>query len=192
MKKFCQGFIDPISLFALGFLVVSVIKGIEKDPVWFKKMALTLVIISFLPYIISSFTDALKFSKEGYATKKLLSAVSTNTTKGSQVLVIVDPVESYEKSVSLKTYLHYEDEIDLFGYPLVKDQKDADYQVYVDGWKSYFEGKQFENMSSKPALLIFLDNKLIESFFAKTNLLRNDYLPVDIGNSTFALLKKIN
>jgi len=186
-----ERYLLPSSL-GIGFFVASIIKMIDKDQLKYRKIVLTLIIVSFLPYMFSSCTDAIKFSKEGYATKKLLSAVSTNTTKGSQVLVIVDPVESYEKSVSLKTYLHYEDEIDLFGYPLVKDQKDADYQGYVDGWKSYFEGKQFENMSSKPALLIFLDNKLIESFFAKTNLLRNDYLPVDIGKSTFALLKKIN
>ena len=179
------------SSFGLGFFVASVIKGIEKDPVWFKKMALILVIISFLPYMVSSFTDALKFSKEGYSTKKLLSAISTNYSTGSQTLVIVDPVEHYEKSVSLKTYLFYEDKIDLFGYAMAKKENNADYQGYVDGWKSYFKGRQYENLTSKPEILIFLDNKMVDSFFINSGLFRNEYSPVEIGNSPFALFREI-
>jgi hypothetical protein len=37
-----------------------------------------------------------------------------NHVQGSQVLMIADPVESYEMSVSLKTYLFYEDNINLY------------------------------------------------------------------------------
>jgi hypothetical protein len=185
-----ERYLLPTSL-GLGFFVASIIKGIDKDQVWFKKIVLAFIIISFLPYMVTSFASAVKFSKEGYATKRLLSAVSTNYRKGSQLLVIVDPVESYEKSVSLKTYLFYEEEIDLFGYPIVKDDKNADYQGYVDGWKSYFYGSQYENMTSQPELLIFLDTKMVDNFFVKSNLLRNEYLPVNMGSSPFALLKKI-
>ena len=184
-----ERYLLPSSL-GLGFFVASIIKGIDKDQLWYKKIVLTIITISFLPFIFSSCTDAIKFSKEGYSTKRLLSAVSTNYRKGSQLMVIVDPVESYEKSVSLQTYLFYEEEIDLFGYPIVKDNKDADYQGYVDGWKSYFNGKQYENMTSQPELLIFLDNKMVDSFFAKFKFLKNEYMPVDIGKSPFALLKK--
>lgn len=185
-----ERYLLPSSL-GLGFFVASIIKGIDKDQLRYRKIVLTIITISFLPFMFSSCSEAIKFSKEGYATKRLLSAVSTNYMKGSQLLVIADPVESYEKSVSLKTYLFYEEEIDLFGYPIVKDDKNADYQGFVDGWKSYFYGNQFENMSRKPALLIFLDNKMVDSFFVKSNLLRNEYLPVNMGNSPFALLKKI-
>jgi hypothetical protein len=184
-----ERYLLPSSL-GLGFFAASIIKGIDKDQLWYKKIVLTIITISFLPFIFSSCTDAIKFSKEGYSTKRLLSAVSTNYRKGSQLMVIVDPVESYEKSVSLQTYLFYEEKIDLFGYPIVKDNKDADYQGYVDGWKSYFNGKQYENMTSQPELLIFLDNKMVDSFFAKFKFLKNEYMPVDIGKSPFALLKK--
>jgi hypothetical protein len=185
-----ERYLLPSSM-GLGFFVASIVKGIEKDQERLRKTVLTFIIISFVPYMFSSCTEAIKFSSEGYSTRKLLSEVSSNFKKGEQVLVIVDPVESYEKSVSLKVYLHYEEEIDLFGYPIVKDDKNADYQGYVDGWKSYFKGRQFENMTSMPELLIFLDNKMIDSFFVKSKLIRNEYMPVEIGNSPFALLKKI-
>jgi hypothetical protein len=184
-----ERYLLPSSL-GLGVLVAYVIKGIEKDPVWFKKIVSLFVIISFLPYMVSSFNDALKFSKEGDFTKKILSAISDNYSTGSQVLVIVDPVEYYEKSVSLKTYLFYEDKIDLFGYAEVMNTNSSDYQGYVDGWKSYFIGRQFENLTSKPELLIFFDRNMIDTFFIGSKLSRDDYSPVEIGNSPFALFRE--
>jgi len=177
------------STFGLGILVVTVIDGIEKDPPWFKKLALTFIILSFIPFIVNSYSDATEFSKEGRSTKNLLSAISTNYVRGSAAMVIVDPVELYEKSVSLKTYLFYEDNIDLFGYALIKDQNNAEYQRYVDGWKSYFLGRQLENLTSAPGLLIFLDKEMINEFFVRSKLPGSKYSQIEIGDSPFALFK---
>jgi hypothetical protein len=177
------------STLGLAYMVVALIRGIDSDHERFKKLAVFLVAVSFLPYLYSTISESVKFANEGKSTGKLLSAISKNNAIGSQVMVIVDPVLFYEKSVSLKTYLFYEDNIDLYGYVIPKDN-DPEYQGYVDGWKSYFEGKQYENMASKPGLLIFLDNNMIEEFFAKSNLPRNNYIAVEMGNTPFALLKE--
>jgi hypothetical protein len=179
------------STLGLSFFVVSLIRGIDKNLALFKKMALTLVLILLLPYMGSTISEAIKFAKEGKSTGSLLSAIRKNNVQGSQVLVIADPVESYEMSVSLKTYLFYEDNIDLYGFVLVKIDNSPDYQGYVEGWKSYFKGSQYENMTSKPGLLIFLDSKMVDDFFSKSNLPRNIYVPVEIGKSPYALLKSI-
>jgi hypothetical protein len=184
-----ERYLLPSSL-GLGFLVVTYIKGIYENPVWFKKIALILVIVSFLPFSFKSVTEAMEFSKEGNANKKLLSAISTNYVNGTQVIVIVDPVEFYEKSVSLKTYLFYENKIDLFGYPIIKDENSAENKGYIEGWKSYFDKKQFEDLPSRPGLLIFLDNQIIEKFFKTSKLSQQDYLQIEIGNSPFALFKE--
>ena len=138
----------------------------------------------------SSYTEAGKFTEEGIQTKKLLTAISTNLMPGNQVIAVADPVESYEYSVSLKTYLFYENKIDLFGYAMINKESSADYQEYVDGWRSYFQGKQFEDLTSKPQLLIFFDNRMIDDFFIRSGLSRSNYLPVEIGQSHFALLKE--
>jgi hypothetical protein len=177
------------SSFGLGFLIASFIKGIEENQGSFKKLVLTLVLVSFLPYLVTSFIDAAKFSKEGHATKRMFSAISSNHTSGSPVMVIVDPVDSYEISVSLKTYLKYEEKIDLFGYCIEKkDIKESD-QAFVDGWKSYFDGRLSANLTSAPELLIFLDNKLAEEFFRSSTLHQSDYKIIDVGDSPYALLK---
>jgi hypothetical protein len=180
------------STIGLGFLVVSFIKGFEENTGSFKKLALTLVMISFLPFLINAYTDAIRFSKEGTATKRLLSAISKNYIAGSQAMVIVDPIVSYEKSVSLKIYLNFEDKIDLYGYPLVINEDAESDAGLVEGWKSYFNDKLSENLNTKPGLLIFLDCLHVDKFFKTSNLLQSDYTAVDIGNSKFALLQEIN
>jgi hypothetical protein len=177
------------STLGLAFLVVTLLRDIEGDHERLKKIAAILIGISFLPNIYTTISESVKFAKEGESTGILLSDISQYNAIGKPVLVIVDPVLLYEKSVSLKTYLVYENNIDLFGYVIPKDN-DPDYQGYVDGWKSYFEGKQYENMPSKPGLLIFLDNKMIDEFFAKSNLPRNNYVTVEMGKTPFALLKE--
>jgi hypothetical protein len=180
------------SAFGLGFFVASCIKGIEENQGAFKKIVLTLVLVSFLPYTVASFNDARKFSKEGDATKSMFSAISSNHVDGSEVMVIVDPVDSYEISVSLKTYLKYEQKIDLYGYCIIKKDNNGSDQALTEGWKSYFDGRQFENLHSAPELLIFLDNKLTKEFFSTSALSRSDYLTVDLGDSPFALFKVKN
>jgi ABC-type cobalt transport system substrate-binding protein len=184
-----ERYLIPASI-GLGFLVVSLVKCIEEDPRWFKKMTIVLIVIAYIPFIVTSFNDATAFAKEGISTNKLLSAISSNYRKGDQTLVVVNPVLEYERSVSMKTYLFYEKNIDLYGYPLIISNDTLNYPDLVGGWKSYFQDKRFENMTSKPGLLIFLDNKIIDEFFILSKLLQQDYLPIGIGYSGFALLRK--
>jgi hypothetical protein len=180
------------SAFGLGFLVVSFIKDINENQGGFKKLVVTLVFVSFLPYLVTSFNDARRFSKEGNANKRMFSAISSNYVNGSQVMVIVDPVDSYEISVSLKTYLKYEQKIDLFGYCIInKDNNETD-KAYVEGWKSYFDGKQFENLTTAPELLIFLDNRLTKDFFKTSTVPQLGYSSIDLGDSPYALFKVTN
>jgi hypothetical protein len=186
-----ERYLIPSSL-GLGFLCATFIKGISKNPFWLKKTIFVLILVSFLPSLIKSFGDAKKFSKEGRETNELLSAVSANYIKGSQVLTVVDPVEHYEKSVSLKSYLFYEKSIDLFGYCFKKDGNNLDYQGYADGWKSYFKGKQLEHMASAPDLIIFFDKEMIDKFFENSKLSQDHYSKTLIKDSSFAILKEIS
>jgi hypothetical protein len=176
--------------FGLAFLAASYFKGIEENTWRYKKIILALVIISFIPAMVKSSADAIKFSNEGHETKTLLTAIANNYKEGNATLVIADPVQEYERSVSLKTFLYYENKIDLFGYAIIKEGDESKYPDYIGGWKSYFEGKQLENMTEKPALIIFLDNRMINEFFNRSDLSQDDYPAIGIGKSHYALLKE--
>jgi hypothetical protein len=175
----------------LGFLFVSFLKGVDENPLWFKKMAFVLVLVAFIPFAVISIIDAIDFSKEGKETKRLLTEISSNYLDGKQVMVVVDPIQDYERSISLKSYLFYENHIDLFGYPVINDNDALNYQNIIGDWKVYFEDKQFENMTSKPGLLVFLNSNVIDNFFKSSTLSQLDYLPVEIENSNFVLFKEI-
>jgi hypothetical protein len=175
--------------FGLAFLAATYFKGIKEDVKGYKKILLILAIISFVPALVKTSADAIRFSKEGHETKRLLASISENKEGEKSTLVIVDPVQDYESSVSLKTYLFHENEMDLYGYAIIKEGDDIKYPDYVGGWKSYFTEKQLENMPVKPALIIFLENQMINGFFAQSGLPQDDYSQLDIGDSRFALLK---
>jgi hypothetical protein len=184
-----ERYLLPVS-FGLGFLVITYIRSFENDARQLQAIATILFLVSFVPFVFSTTTAARRFSKDGYSTKKLLSAISANYQTGTPAMVIVDPVVSYEKSVSLKTYLNYVDKIDLFGYAMIKDQNNSDYAGIAESWKLYFDKKLPEDLTSKPELLIFLDKHLIDNFFKTSDYHHDDYFPIDVGDSSFALFRE--
>jgi hypothetical protein len=175
------------STFGLAFLVISWIA--EFDQGWFKKVALILVAVAFIPSFLKITAEASEFYEEGRQTNELLTSLSKNYNSGNQVMVVVDPVAHYEKSVSLKTYLFYQDGIDLYGYPLVNESETSENIGYIDGWKSYFEGKQYEQLKDKPAFIIFLDAGMVNKFFEFSKIPSNDYKPLALEKSSLALLE---
>ena len=103
------------------------------------------------------------------------------------MLLIADPVESYELSVSLKTWLAVTSDIRLSGYSFVrKDELEAN-QVYVEGWNSYFSGNLFDNKGMAPGLLIFLDKGLRNRFAESSVLDFNQNYRLLTETSRFAL-----
>jgi hypothetical protein len=178
--------------FGLGFLVAALIKGIEEKSGWLKKIVLFMVAVSFIPILLRSYNEAINFTQDGIAINKLLSGISNSYTKGTELLIVADPIESYENSVSLKSYLFYENSIDIFGFPMIDTADTKDFQSYLNGWKSYFNGRYFKDMTSKPDLIVLFDNNMIDEFFKRSTLLRQNYSSLEIGKSSFALLKQVH
>jgi hypothetical protein len=179
----------PTSI-GLAYFVVACVREIGDNPLWYRKVVYAVILISFLPLLAGAVKDAAIFAEEGKETGSLLSAVSANHETGKQVLVVVDPVDSYEASVSLKIYLFYENGIDLFGYSMPGEEDNSDFRAYNDGWKSYFSGKLFENLESKPELVIFLDSQLVDKFFESCHLVSSDYESVEFESFKYSLLKE--
>jgi hypothetical protein len=183
-----ERYLLPASL-GVGFLVASALMAMETDQFRIKKTVTILAIISFLPLLIGALSDAVEFSKDGRDTNRLLNALGQEKNNGETTLLVADPVFSYEISVSLKTYLIYEKDTDLFGYCLINEKDSTGSKSYVDGWKYYFDGRQLSDMQSTPGSLIFLDKTLVERFFGISGLLKQEYEKVEIGDSVYALYR---
>jgi len=184
-----ERYLLPTSI-GLAFFIVSCLKDVADNSLLYRKASYILILFSFLPYIIQVTNDASAFATEGRETDKLLDAIALNHEEGSQVLAVVDPMMSYEKSVSLKTYLFCENGLDLYGYPVMPDSDNVEMQGYLDGWESYFSGQLYENMTSKPGMLIFLDSRLSEKFFQSGPLMINNFEPVESGSYTYSVFKR--
>lgn len=173
--------------FGLGFFVVTVISRINIKGFFKENIALTVIVVSFLPNMVKSTHEAIDFSKDGFNTNRLLEAIPVNNKSEIDALLITDPVYFYELSVSLKTYLFYEKKIELYGYELLSRMQNEAGLAYIDGWKLHFNERLYANMTSRPELLIFFDRKQINAFFLTSSLTPGDYSEKDIGDSNFAL-----
>lgn len=183
-----ERYLLPSSL-GLGFLVAAIIRDVKVDIPSAGRTVVTLILISFLPHFIGALKDAVSFSRDGYSTKELISEIAANKNIQAPLLLIADPKYHFEKSISLRTYLLYEDKTELYSCLINSENNLTDYQGYIDGLKSYFKGRGFENLTSKPGLLIFLDNKLISDFFQNADLSAANYSPIKMKSTMYALYK---
>ena len=172
-----------------GFVVASILNGIKSDFLKAKIIIYLSVLISLSPLMLTSYNNARKFAEEGAALKSLLGGIRQNYIEGTNVLAVVDPINFYEQSYSLKTYLFLEQQITLYGYPLIKSGHDESYNSLINGWKGYFSGVQYEDLKSLPNLIIFLDTRLVKDFFNITKIDQEKYSQVLGISSSFALLK---
>lgn len=181
------------SAFGLGFFIAAWIKTMIRDnPEWLRIAVYLGILLLFISPLNQSIADAKAFAVEGRQTKELLPAISENFVNGNQAMVVADPVNHYELSVSLKTYLLFNDDIRLYGFPLVSDSIKEEDLDYVNGWKQYFEYPQDDEKSLNPELIIFLDKSMSDKFFEISGLNKNDYLSVlkTEKGSQYELLKK--
>jgi hypothetical protein len=185
---FYERYLLPSSI-GFGFLIASLINGIDGAFKRFRIISYTLVIISIAPLLLTSYEAACAFSREGKSISALVSAIKNNYRYGAGILLVVDPVEYYEQSYSLKQYLFLTENINLYGFPVLDKTRDKEMESLMDGWNSYFRDSHIENLSSPPGLIIFLDNNLVENFFSKTRLSHSDYSSVTLGNPDYTLLK---
>ena len=185
---FYERYLLPSSI-GFGFLIANLINGIDGSFKRIKIISYTLVIISISPLLMTSYEAATAFSREGRSISALLSAIKNSYRNGASVLLVVDPVEYYEQSYSLKKYLFLSESINLYGFPVIDKSMDEISESLLNGWNTYFRDARFENLNSPPDLIIFLDDKLIEDFFSDTRLSQNDYSIVTLGNPAYKLLE---
>ncbi len=174
----------------LAFLIAFIVFKIETKYLWLRKLIIIAVFVFSISPLDDSFRNALEFAKDGRFTNSLLSSVEDNIDEKTQLLIVVDPVQYYEQSVSLKYYLTINGVKNIYGHPLIKNYEDPFLQKLALGWLSYFEGKQMDQLTEPPGIIVFLDKAINESFFIQSHINPYDYINVLESSSPFALFVK--
>jgi len=118
---------------------------------------------------------ATAFAKEGIETNKLLLVIRNNLKSESKLLLVVDPVDRYEASYSIKTYLSYYGYDDIFAYPLTRFYRNSFERRLEKQWKEWFMGRGLQDVGGLPDGIVFLDKDQSELFFYQNPTLKDSY-----------------
>jgi len=176
------------STIGVSFFIVSLIRSIDNRFKWLKRLLLVVIIIVSLNPIRYSLREAYSFSDIGHDTNLLLSSIikySNGEDKG--ILLAVDPVVSYECTLSLNEYLGYKNITNLYGLALNDKYADDFSQRLSSDWHLWFKGKEMKDMNDKPYMIVFLDKNLSNDYFKNPKNGSADYQNVIPYSSTFAL-----
>lgn len=159
--------------FGLAFLVISIIQNTQQ-----KFFKLIIIFITCI-FVILSFniakTNAVTFTIYGRQASLFLSQVRNNSEPQSNILLVIDPVNRYEFSYSLKTYLSYYGLNNLYGYPMMHEYTSSFEKGLRDGWLGWFKDKNLEDIKDKPDLIIIFDKDQTRDFFSQDKVLESDY-----------------
>jgi hypothetical protein len=181
----------PASI-GFSFLIVSIIRAFGDQMKILKVTIFVFVLITYFPILKAANNSARSFAHDGEMIKSLITNIVINHSSGSDALIVVDPVKYYEQSYSLKVFLKYVHNIDLFGVAIVNDSEENFSKNLIRGWYSYFEIWEFNNQKLKPDEIIFLDKTLMENFFSDGKLKISDYRDLLSENPVYAVLVNRN
>ncbi len=174
--------------FGLALIVVMVLKNTNQ------KILKALAFLFTALFIINSFGIAINgakgFSLVGKRENILLSTVKSNATSKSKVLLVVDPVDRYEVTYSIETYLSYYGYNNFFVYPIMREYVSSFELNLKQQWLKRFDKKRYIETDGQPDLIILFDNKQTETFFSFSKILKENYIHSVPANTQYSIYKK--
>jgi hypothetical protein len=104
---FWDRYLLPVFL-AFSFLVVYLQREIDRSggiSYFLKKIFVILLIIMLWFKVEPTINIAKAFTNEGVATSSFLKSITMNTNENSEILIASDPVDNFEWSISISSYL---------------------------------------------------------------------------------------
>lgn len=182
-----EHYLLPTTL-GLAFLVIGVLSNIGNKVL--QKLAILVVIFFIVVFLRTAINGASSFTNEGVQINTLLSTIKEQAKPGSKILLAVDPVNRFEVSWSLKTYLTYNGIGDLYGYPLLRDYS-SDFERNLErDWEGWFKNKNLQNMDSEPDLIVIIDKTQAEDFFSQSKIPKSDYENLLSAENWYALYSR--
>ena len=176
------------AVFGFSIFIFSLIKETGKAKNNLRVVFLLIVlgfIISLSPQV---FKSAKSYATRGTENNTFLSTIVDNSTEASKLLLVVDPVQHFEASLSVKSYIYIDNNIPLYGYAVYNRNTWDGNENLVDTWDDWFDGKTFYDLIDSPDIIIFLDQSLINRFFDESEVDKESYTNL-FQASEFVVLK---
>ncbi|MHC1704354.1 MAG: hypothetical protein AB9846_10640 [Tenuifilaceae bacterium] len=176
----------PLTL-GIAFLIVYIIKEIRFLNRSYGYISVIIILLFFINPSLQVIDYAQQYAEEGKYTNNLLSSINSNRNKDSKILLVADPVDSYEWSFSLQSYLKIKYDVNIYGYPINKTASEfADDNT--SSWLSWFENHKLSDLEGSPDMIVFLNKELISYFKNKSIVDIEGYHNICDPRSKFAVL----
>lgn len=178
----------------LAFLIVGLLTAIKAQSAKLSKYLSLVIIIFLILQGYKAFKQAYAFTKEGQQTNKFLSLIVDKVRDYPKVLLVVDPIDSYEWTISLDNYLSLKEGIKVYIYwlrnPLSIWYNTVSGKGMAQNLVLKFENRGIKESDWPPDRLIFLDNKLSAIFFSQNNIAIDQYKEIKIEDTPFSVWQR--
>ena len=170
------------SFIGIAFFIVSIVKEARFSSRNLSFIFLVIIVPFTLKPLYWSYASASWFSYEGNQNKVFLSAILDNYKEPANVVLVTDPIASFERSISLNTYLFLTKDIKLYVYPIPVPHSWGGWTDFRERlrteWDTRFKQRMFSDMHGKPHMIIFLNKDLTVRFFSESGIEREKYLNI--------------
>lgn len=180
-------YLNP-STFCLSLFIVYILKLIFEEFNIDSKLKLYFWGAILIIFILNTFpavnTTARVFAQEGQTNDKLFSEFKDKDTSNDTVLILANPVDSYEDSYSLNYYLSVRMKLNVYAEPILNDKSDTFSQQLSNSWLSFFVDHRLVNLQNKPRFILFFNKSDYDKY------LLNDQYHVEM--SKYELVKSVD
>lgn len=174
--------------FGLAFLAIGIMQNTKQ------KIFKVFMMFAICIFIVISFntakTDAILFTESGKDANSLLSVVKDKSNVESKILLVADPVDRFEVSYSIKTYLSFYGFNNLYAQPVMKEYNSDSEIGLKKQWDIWFDGKKLKDIKASPDLIIIFDKVQTENFFSQSGVIKSEYENVFPDSESHAVYLK--
>jgi len=179
-------------LVGIAFFIVSIIKETRSDLRWLSVLFLAVILAFSIKPASSAFKFARLYANEGAQNKVFLSGILDNYKESSNVLLVADPVASYEWSYSLNIYLSLAKGIRVYAYPIeypgLKRFWPVEFKQRLKArWHLRYRQRMLSDMKGKPDMILFFQKALAKRFFNESGIQKENYFNILKRNTGYAI-----
>lgn len=179
-------------LVGIAFFIVSIIKETRPDLRWLSVLFLVVILAFSIKPASLAFKFARVYTNVGVQNEVFLSGILDNYEESSNVLLVADPVASYEWSYSLNVYLSLAKGIEFYVYTIEKTGSYPHWPVKFkqrlkDRWYLRYKQRMLSDMKGKPDMILFFQKALAQRFFNESGIQKENYFNILTNNTRYAI-----
>ena len=174
--------------FGISFFATGLLESTKQQ--FFRILAIAAIVVFLFNSFIISRAAAVQFANTGKDTNAFFSVIKKQTSPQTKILLVLDPVDRYEVTYSIRAYLGTYGISEIYGYPVMREYTTDFEKGLKTRWQTWFENKSLADMKNPPDLIVVFDKNQTDAFFASAKIQRDLYENVFSESTLHAIFAK--